>query len=201
MSADISHINEKIVEQIRGGSEKAFSELYSAYYSYLNAVAVCYLFDKELCAEIVNDVFVNVWNKREALSYPIHYYLIRSVQNGCLNSIRMQRAQQNVMDEYKNRMLAFQENYIQSTPIPLQYVEMRQAEAEIRLVVDQLPLKCRMVFEAHFYTGKSVDVIAEDMGLTVSTVRVHLKNATDRLKHLLKHLLLLFFLLRSPCFF
>lgn len=190
---DIDHINKEVIEQIRNGSEKAFSGLYCAYYSYLNAVALCYLLDKNCSAEIVDDVFFNVWNKRETLSYPIHYYLIRSVQNGCLNYIRMQRAQQNILDEHKDQMLAFQENYIQSTPVPLQYVEMRQTEEEIRSAVDQLPLKCRQVFEEYFYAGKEVDVIASDMGLTVSTVRVQLKNATDRLKPALKHLLFLFF--------
>ena len=192
MFMNINHINKEVIEQIRNGSEKAFSGLYSAYYSSLNAVALCYLLDKSCSAEIVDDVFVNIWNKRETLSYPIHYYLVRSVQNGCLNYIRMQRAQQNVLDEHKDQMLAFQENYIQSTPVPLQYVEMRQTEEEIRSAVNQLPLKCRQVFEEYFYAGKEIDVIAHDMGLTVSTVRVQLKNATDRLKPALKHLLFLF---------
>lgn len=189
----INHINKDVIEQISNGSEKAFSELYSSYYSYLNAVALCYLLDKEIVAEIVDDVFINMWNKRETLSYPIHYYLVRSVQNGCLNHIRMQRAQQNVLDEHKDRMLAFQENYIHSTPVPLQYVEMQQTEEEIRLAVNQLPPKCKMIFEEYFYAGKTVDIIADDMGLTISTVRVQLKNATDRLKLALKHLLLIFF--------
>lgn len=189
----INHINKDVIEQISNGSEKAFSELYSSYYSYLNAVALCYLLDKEIVAEIVDDVFINIWNKRETLSYPIHYYLVRSVQNGCLNHIRMQRAQQNVLDEHKDRMLAFQENYIHSTPVPLQYVEMQQTEEEIRMAVNQLPPKCKMIFEEYFYAGKTVDIIADDMGLTISTVRVQLKNATDRLKQALKHLLLIFF--------
>ena len=60
------------------------------------------------------------------------------------------------------------------------------------MAVNQLPLKCRKVFEEYFYAGKTADVIADDMGLTVSTVRVQLKNATDRLKQALKHLLLFF---------
>lgn len=190
---NIEHINKDIIDQIRNGSEKAFAGLYKAYYSYLNAIALCYLFDKEAGAEIVDDVFINIWNKRETLLYPIHYYLIRSVQNGCFNHIRMLRVRQDAMDEHKDRMLAFQENYIQSTPVPLQYVEMQQTEEEIRIAVNQLPPKCRAVFEEYFYEGKAVDVIAVDMGLTISTVRVQLKNATDRLKQTLKHLLFFFF--------
>ena len=188
-----NHINEEIIKQIRNGSEKAFSELYYYYYSYLNVIALYYLSDKEACSEIVDDVFINVWSKRDTLSYPIHFYLVRSVQNGCLNYIRSQRIKQNMLDVHRDQVLAFQENYIQSTPAPLQYVEMLQTEEEIRSAVDQLPLKCRKVFEEYFYAGKTVDVIAADMGLTISTVRVQLKNATDRLKLILKHLLLIFF--------
>lgn len=188
------NVNEDIVRQIRSGSEKAFSELFSSYYSYLNAVAFYYLLDKEACSEIVDDVFVNLWLKRETLSYPVHSYLVRSVQNGCLNHIRSQISRQQMLDTHKGRLLAYQENYIQSTPAPLQYVEMRQTEEEIRAAVDKLPLKCREVFKAYFYTGKEVEAIAEDMNLTVSTVRVQLKNATDRLKQVLRHLFILFFI-------
>ena len=50
---NISRINEDIIEQIRKGSEKAFSDLFSTYYSYLNAVALCYLVDKEAGAEMM----------------------------------------------------------------------------------------------------------------------------------------------------
>lgn len=188
----INQINEEVIERINRGSESAFSDLYKAYYSYLNAVALCYLLDNNIGAEVVDDVFINIWQKKGGLSYPIHSYLVRSVQNGCLNYIRMQRSQLNMLEEHRDQLLLFQENYIQSTPVPLQYVEMRQTEEEIRLAVNQLPLKCRMVFEEYFYAGKTVDVIADDMGLSVSTVRVQLKNATDRLKQVLKHLLLLF---------
>ena len=112
-----NHINEEIIKQIRNGSEKAFSELYCYYYSYLNAIALYYLLDKDLCSEIVDDVFINVWFKRDTLAYPIHYYLVRSVQNGCLNHIRSQRSQQNMLDIHKDQLLAHQESYIQSTPL------------------------------------------------------------------------------------
>lgn len=68
---------------------------------------------------------------------------------------------------------------------------MRQTgRKKSRLAVNQLPSKCKAVFEEYFYAGKSVDVIADNMGLTVSTVRVQLRMQTDRLKQTLKHLLL-----------
>lgn len=188
----ISQINKEVIERINNGSEKAFSDLYKAYYSYLNAITVYYLPNGDAGREIVNDVFINMWDKKESLSFPIHSYLVRSVQNGCLNYIRTQRAQQNVLDEHKEQLLLLQEDYVLSTPAPLQYVEMHETEAEIRQAVNLLPPKCRLVFEEYFYNGKPVPYIAQEMDLTISTVRVQLKNAMDRLKVALKHLVLLF---------
>lgn len=83
------------------------------------------------------------------------------------------------------------ENYIRSTPTPIQHVELQEVEQEIRRAVNKLPEKCRAVFISHFYEGKSTGEIAEEQNLTMSTVRVQLKNAVDRLRPELKHLLFL----------
>lgn len=191
---NINQIDENIIMQINDGSEQAFSELYKAYYTYLNAIAIYYLFDKNVSLEVVDDVFLNIWYKRRNLIYPVHSYLIRAVQNGCLNYIRTQRALQSVLDTHQEQLSTFQEECILSTPAPLQDVELKETETEIRQAVNQLPPKCRSIFEAYFYAGKSAEEIAVEMGLTVSTVRVQIKNALDKLKQMLKHLLFILFL-------
>lgn len=191
---DINQINEKLITQINDGSEEAFSVLYKAYYTYLNAIAIYYLFDKNVSAEVVDDVFLNIWYKRNMLSFPVHSYLIRAVRNGCLNYIRMQGVRQSVHDKHQEQMLEFEESYIASTPVPLQYVELKETEAEIKEAINGLPPKCREVFEAYFYAGKTADEIAIEMSLNVNTVRVQIKNALDRLKLSLKHLLFILLL-------
>lgn len=186
-------VDKAIVQQVNKGSEQAFAELYKAYYAYLNAVAIYYLQDKEVAQEVVDDVFLNVWEKRENLIFPIHYYLVRSVQNGCLNYIRSQRALQTALDGHRDEVLFFLEEHILSTSTPLEDVELKETEAEIRRVVDNLPIKMRAVFEAYFYDGKSAEEIAEEMNLSVNTIRVQIKNALDKLKQSLKHLLFIIF--------
>ena len=186
-------VDKAIVQQVNKGSEQAFAELYKAYYAYLNAVAIYYLQDKEVAQEVVDDVFLNVWEKRENLIFPIHYYLVRSVQNGCLNYIRSQRALQTALDGHRDEVLFFLEEHILSTSTPLEDVELKETEAEIRRVVENLPVKMRAVFEAYFYDGKSAEEIAEEMNLSVNTIRVQIKNALDKLKQSLKHLLFIIF--------
>lgn len=188
----IEQIDETIIKKINVGDEKAFSKLYEAYYIYLNAIAFYHTNNENASREIVNDVFLHVWNKRETLVYPIHAYLIKAVQNGCIDYIRAHYTRNRLLESHKEQVTAsYQENYIRSTPQPLQYVELHETEEEIRKALAQLPIRCRQIFEAYFYNGKSAEEIAEEMDIKISTVRVQLKNAFDRLKDLLKHLLFL----------
>jgi len=195
----IKEINEDVILKISKGEEKAFALLYDCYYTYLNTVALCYIFNRDIANEIVNDVFIHVWHKRNTLSYPIHSYLIQSVKNGCLNYIRSQKTNDRVLSEHKIQLLDFQEEYIVSNPTPLQYVETQEIEKEVRNAIAQLPEKCRTIFEQYLFFGKLPDEIANEYMISVSTVRVQIKNALDRLKLSLNHLIsvLLFVLLKS----
>lgn len=185
----IKNINEDVITKISKGKEKAFSLLYDRYYTYLNTVALCYIFNRDVANEIVNDVFINVWHKRTTLTYPIHFYLVQSVKNGCLNHIRSQRTNERVLDEHRRQMLDFQEEYILSNPTPLQYVETQEIEKEVRNAIEQLPEKCRIIFEQYLFLGKLPEEIAKEQFITVSTVRVQIKNAMDKLKISLNHLI------------
>jgi len=186
-------IDKSIIEKINTGDEKAFSKFYEAYYISLNAQAFYYINNEGASREIVNDVFLHIWNKREALTYPVHGYLMKAVQNGCIDYIRSQYTRYRALENHKEQItLSYHESYIRSTPQPLQYVELHETEEEIKKALAQLPIRCRQIFEAYFYEGKSAEEIAEELDIKISTVRVQLKNAFDRLKELLKHLLLFF---------
>jgi RNA polymerase sigma-70 factor (family 1) len=192
----IQKIDENVIKSIAKGEEKAFSLLYDCYYTYLNTVALCYIFNRDVANEIVNDVFINIWHKRSTLVFPIHFYLVHSVKNGCLNHIRSQRTNDRVLSEHKKQLLDFQEEYIISNPTPLQYVETQEIEKEVLKAIAQLPEKCRLIFEQYLFNGKLPDEIAKDLFISVSTVRVQLKNAMDKLRISLNHLIcvLLFFI-------
>lgn len=106
-----TRISEQIIDDINEGKENAFSALYDCYYSYLCAYATTYVFDPDEAKEIVNDVFMNIWSSRGQLSFPIYNYLLRSVQNRCLNYIRTLHTRERVLDEYREELIAFQEEF------------------------------------------------------------------------------------------
>jgi RNA polymerase sigma-70 factor (family 1) len=191
----VKKIDEDVVRRLAKGDQKAFSLLYDCYYTYLNTVALCYVINKDAANEVVNDVFVNVWHKRTTLVFPIHSYLVQSVKNGCLNYIRSQKSLDRVLGEHTKLMLDFQEEYIWSNPTPLQYVEAQEIEKEVLKAISQLPQKCRHIFEQYLFNGKLPDEIANDLLISVSTVRVQLKNAMHKLKISLNHLITIFLIL------
>lgn len=175
-------INEQIIEGINAGKESAFSALYDSYYSYLCVYATTYVFDTDGAKEIVNDVFMNVWNCRGRLSFPIHNYLLRSVQNRCLNYLRTQHTRERVLDEYREELLAFQEEFCAHDDDPLQLLEVEELKSRVGQVIDSLPAKCSLVFRKYLYEGMSPQEIADEQAMSVNTVRVHIKHAMDRIK-------------------
>ena len=100
-----SVVDKSVIDGINRGDERAFAVLYNNYFTYLCTCAVGYIFDADAAKEIVNDVFVHIWNKQTELEFPIHSYLLRCVQNGCLNYIRSLRSREKVLDEFKEDLL------------------------------------------------------------------------------------------------
>ncbi len=175
-------ISEQIIEDINSGKENAFSILYDCYFSYLCAYATTYVFDPDEAKEVVNDVFISIWRNRGQLSFPIHSYLLRGVQNRCLNYIRALHTRERVLDEYRDELIAFQEEFCQNDGNPLQLLEVEELKNQVNTVVNSLSAKCRLVFEKYLYDGMSPQEIADEQDISVNTVRVHIKNAMDHIK-------------------
>ncbi|MCD8193703.1 MAG: sigma-70 family RNA polymerase sigma factor, partial [Tannerellaceae bacterium] len=133
--------------------------------------------------EIVNDVFINIWARREELRYPVYTYLQNAVKYGCLNHIRYLRSQQTFLDGYKEEIFSFQEQYILSGETPLQQVEIKELQEQIDQAINTLPEKCRIIFKKYLYEGIAPKDIATELGIHVNTVRVQIKIAFDKIRN------------------
>lgn len=189
----VTEIDEHMVKRINAGDIKAFEQMYDTYYAYLCAVAVAYVFDRIAACEIVNDVFLNVWQKKEALVYPVKPYLRQAIRNRSLNYIRTSRNFEKAKDGLEQEIKTFQEQYILSHDDPFRKLENKETEEKIRQEVEKLPEKCRLIFKASLYENKSYEEIARDNKLSVSTVRVQIKIALTRLRKALRNFFNFFF--------
>ena len=83
-------VGKEIIDGLNRGSKSAFAALYDSYFSYLCACAATYVPDPVSAEELVNDVFVNIWEHRGRYRVPLHGYLVNSVRNACISHIRSQ---------------------------------------------------------------------------------------------------------------
>lgn len=186
-------VKEDIVKRINEGNAKAFEHLYSVFYVYLCAVATKYVYDVEVAKEIVNDVFLSVWNNHQSLTHPVNPYLVKAVQNRCLNHLRQKRFQEVSLTDVQEQLLSFREQMIEKDAHPLAQLEHKEFEQQIFKAVNSLPEKCRDIFIQHLYYNKSYEEIAETNHISSSTVRVQIKIGISKLRDQLSNLLSILF--------
>lgn len=177
---DASIVDKDLIERINKGEEKAFEVLYNSYFVYLCANS--YIFNPVEAQDIVNETFAKIWYRRGELSFPIHAYLIRAIQNGCLNYLRSLHSRERIIDEYREALLEYQEEFCASECSPLQEMELADLEKSVQNIVSSLPDKCRFIFEQYLYSNLTPQEIADKNNISVNTVRVHVKNAMDKIR-------------------
>ena len=77
-------------------------------------------------------LFAKIWYRRGELSFPIHAYLIRAIQNGCLNYLRSLHSRERIIDEYREALLEYQEEFCASECSPLQEMELADLEKSVQ---------------------------------------------------------------------
>ena len=155
-----------------------FRDLYDAYYSYLCGMAVSYVHNFEAAREIVDDVFIRVWERRSRLKYPPLPYLFSAVRNVCYNYLRDTKKASGVT-------LVLMEQLPDCCPY-----DESEVEDIVRLIneiSDSLPQACKEVFTLHYNDGMDTAEIAERLGIAPSTVRVQIKLALDRIREKMKN--------------
>lgn len=126
--------------------------------------------------EIVNDVFVSIWEKRNALILDdsLKSYLFKSVKNRCLNHIKKARLPfADMPDEF---------SVISPAPSADRILEGKELQIHINQLIDQLPTKCKQVFLLSRMFDLSYKEIAEIMDISAKTVENQIGIALKFLK-------------------
>lgn len=158
-------------EDLMAGDETVFSLLFNRYYSYLSAVAFQYVPDKQIVESISEDVLFILWEKRKEILplTSIKSYLLKSVRN---KSIDYLRSSANRYFENIDSSTCF----IPDEELFEKYV-LSELEKHIEEEINLLPKECRKVFCISRYEGMSYDEIALNLGISINTVKYHIKNA------------------------
>ncbi|WP_298645804.1 RNA polymerase sigma-70 factor [uncultured Proteiniphilum sp.] len=153
--------------------EKQFSGYFHTYYRPLCLHALHFMGNAEEAEDIVQETFVNLWDKREQLETirSVKSYLYTAVRNNCLTRIRDANPTTSLDMLPPDELLSEEEQ-----------VERAGMESCIWKMIDELPERRRKIFLLAKRDGISYKEIAEQTGLSVKTVENHVFRAMQSLR-------------------
>jgi RNA polymerase sigma-70 factor (family 1) len=171
-------MEKELLTRISGGDEAAFAQLFNVWHQRLGAFIYRLTESPTLTQEIVQDVFLRLWLKRHLLGdvKDVKAYLFTAARNQTFNSLRKIARQRNGQAQLLES-LSVSENHPQE--------EMDTLEVYTQLLdqaVQRLPNQQQKVYLLHRRQGLSHAQIAEQLHLSVETVKKHMQLALKALR-------------------
>jgi RNA polymerase sigma-70 factor, ECF subfamily len=173
-----------ILERIKNGDKEAFETVFRAYYQSLCLFSLRYLKRIDLAEEIVQDIFVTIWEKRSGLQFEtsLKAYLYRAVHNNSLKFLQHQK----VVDKHIQYVIDQKEQYYYE---PLNNLQVGEVSRLLENAFAAMPQKTREIFALSREEGLKYAEIAEKMNISIKTVEAHMGNALKILRENLKEYL------------
>lgn len=183
MEASKSTINPTAVDR-----DLAFEQAFRKHFKALHAYAFTIVKDGDDAEEIVQNVFVKLWERREQLGQidSLKAYLYRATYNDSLNYLK------------HNKVKAAYETYAKATGSdrndPVDTLSTRELQAKIDKALNELPEQCRTIFQMSRFEELKYREIADQLGLSVKTIENQMGKALKVLREKLADCLPLLFL-------
>jgi len=165
-----------IIRGIKAGDEQTYSHLFETYYRVLSVFAFRYVTDLEVASEIVQDLFVHIYENRQTLmiSTSLKSYLYQSVRNRCLNHLKQVKNHGRHLDE-----LTWE---VAESLDPETIYHETELESRVFQIVSDLPSRCQEIFIMSRVEGKKNSEIASKLKLSVRTVETQISRALKILR-------------------
>lgn len=155
-----------MVALLMAGHEPALAELFRRYEVKLYTYVVKFSKSPELAEEILQDVFVSLWEYRETIepALPLGALLYKIAKNKILNAVRRE-----------SRMAEVHKAYSLSMEVSRDFTEEKVFQNDYQRIMDKaignLPRQRRSIFQMNHQEGKTYDEIAATLGISRNTVR------------------------------
>jgi RNA polymerase sigma-70 factor (ECF subfamily) len=170
MTQEKAHI---LFDDIRNGNEEAFNKAFDLYYSRLCFYTDKILHDFDLSRSVVQQVFVDLWIKRDKLQVDsLQSYLYQSIRNASLDILKHKKAESKYLSTLEK------EESGQITDL------MEEAELADRInrAIQHLPEKCREIFMLCRFEEFKYSEIAARLNISVKTVEMQVSIALKKLR-------------------
>ena len=180
-----TQINTDSTKIITAIDVKAFEEIYQKYASRMLTYALQILKEKEVCEDIIQNIFIDFWSKRETNTVEnLEGYLFRAVKFQIFKYFRDTK----FSNEDLTRL-----NLVEVSVSASKILEYQDLELAIKNSVDQLPSRCKEIFELSRFEHKTNQEIADLLGVSLQAVKNQISKALSAIRTDLKkeeHILL-----------
>lgn len=175
-----------LLNLMREGDMASFNILFDKYWKMLYSTVFSVCSDREVCSEIVHDIFLNLWLKREKLqiesfkAYMLasaRYHVYRHVKNARRNSL-----------EYREDLENSGHVVINDGDLNISYKDL---EKSVDKELEELPRRCKEIFTLSRREQLSNDEIAARLDISKRTVENQLTHALRHLRLSMRHFLVL----------
>lgn len=163
--------DKEILGLLKTDGEKAMEVIYNEYYTYLCHATFRILNDSVSAEDIVQDVLMEIWKKKEVLNVNISLkaYLRRASINKALNHLRTKKFKFDDDDSIKETFIGTDDSH--------EMVEYTELSNVITQTIESLPEKCRLVFNMSRFEQMSYAEIADSLGISTKTVENQISKA------------------------
>ncbi|QES88672.1 RNA polymerase sigma factor [Rhizosphaericola mali] len=176
--------NEALFVLIQNNDERAYLELYNRTFEKLYINANVLLSSHQDAEEIIHDIYVNIWNKRENIhiNHTVETYLKSAVHYGCLKKLAERKRNRAYISgiEYSDETEYVRDNSTE------QFLNFEFLQQTLENAIITLPQKCQIIFRLSREYGFTDKEIAQKLGVSVNTIRTQMARALKKLKYFMK---------------
>ncbi|MGW9685325.1 RNA polymerase sigma-70 factor [Flagellimonas sp. 2504JD1-5] len=184
----ILHTDEALLGRLQMNDDSALTELYDRYWDSAYLAAYNVLRDKKLCEDVVQELFMDIWNRRTKIKIKTTFkaYFFSCVRYQVFAQIR--KKDKNVRTElFENLDQRIHYNCPESEYLYQELIE------KINNTVEHLPKKCREVYMLSRNEHLSHAEISDRLHISTKTVENHMTKALKILRNSVGSLLLMLF--------
>lgn len=169
------------LEALKKGSSKVFNEIFNTYWEKLYAAAYSRVQDYGQAQDIVQEIFIYLWDRREELNLnpdSLEFYLLKSVKHRVINYYRSSKVKERVLEQALHHFDDVQHDHLLAIP----YGEV---EEFVKTQIEELPKTMKAIYKLRD-DNFSIRDIAASLNVAEQTVKNNLTEAQQRLRKAVK---------------
>jgi RNA polymerase sigma-70 factor (ECF subfamily) len=170
--------NRELLVQIKKGDRVAFYNIYERYCNRLYGFVLRYIKVEADAEEIVQDVFVKIWESRDKLNAYASFesFLFTITYNATISLLRKKASEQ----KYLLHLKSIQQ--IEETPASIDHLYYTDLNDKVKQLLNELTPRQKEIFLLSREEGLSHEEIAGKLNISLNTVKKHMVNALSYLK-------------------